>query len=417
MTGTGLVSSEFFEDGPHADAEPEAPEPTCKELAQNAIDSGIRRIDIVAWRDLDDPEAGGSELHSHEIASRWAEAGLEVTFRTSAVPGMPEQIERCGYRVVRRHGRYAVFPAVAYAGLQSASPSDALVEVWNGMPFFSPLWFRGPRMVFLHHVHAEMWRMVLPGWLASIGASIESVAAPPLYRNSAIVTLSESSKKEIVSMLRVPASNVTVVAPGVDAGFHVGGTRSDEPLVLAVGRLVPVKRFDILIEALALVKREIPQLRAVIIGEGYERNRLESLSRKLGASSWLSLPGRVEQKDMRSWYQRAWVVASTSLREGWGMTLTEAAACKTPAVATRIAGHLDAVVDGETGLLADGTHEFAAATAKLLKDDALRKRLGRDAHRRVRALTWDQTARSTLAVLIEQRARRERAWRRIRSAS
>ena len=52
-----------------------------------AAEAGIRRIHFVAWRDLDDPEAGGSELHAHRIASPWAAAGLDVTFRTSAVPG------------------------------------------------------------------------------------------------------------------------------------------------------------------------------------------------------------------------------------------------------------------------------------------------------------------------------------------
>ena len=60
-----------------------------------------------------------------------------------------------------------------------------------------------------------------------------------------------------------------------------------------------------------------------------------------------------------SWYRRAWVVASSSQREGWGMTLTEAAACGTPAVATAIAGHADAVLDGESGLLVDDLDDLA----------------------------------------------------------
>ena len=58
-------------------------------LAAVAADAGMRRIHFVAWRDLDDPEAGGSELHAHKIASFWAAAGLDVTFRTSAVPSAP----------------------------------------------------------------------------------------------------------------------------------------------------------------------------------------------------------------------------------------------------------------------------------------------------------------------------------------
>ncbi len=138
---------------------------------------------MVAWRDLDDPEAGGSELHAHMIAARWAAAGLDVTFRTSAVPGAPAALTRDGYRVLRRSGRYAVFPGAAWEGIRMGHrPGDALVEIWNGMPFLSPLWYRGPRIVFLHHVHAEMWGMVLPPTLARLGNAMERHVAPRFYR-------------------------------------------------------------------------------------------------------------------------------------------------------------------------------------------------------------------------------------------
>ena len=91
----------------------------------------------------------------------------------------------------------------------------------------------------------------------------------------------------------------------------------------------------------------------MIVGEGYEREDLEAQVRERGAERWISLPGRVADAELVDLYRRAWVVASTSAREGWGMTITEAAACGTPAVATRIAGHHDAVADGRSGLLVD----------------------------------------------------------------
>jgi len=376
----------------------------CEELVARAAEIGLRRVELVAWRDLDDPEAGGSELHSHRIASRWAEAGLDVDFRTSAVPGQPRTVERSGYRAVRRNGRYSVFPAIAWEGLRSTREADALVEVWNGMPFFSPVWFRGPRLVFLHHVHAEMWGMVLPRSLAALGRTVESLLAPVLYRRSRIVTLSHSSREEIVSMLRIPERLVSVVPPGVDPAFTAEGERSSQPLVVAVGRLVPVKRFDMLIEALALAREKRPDLKAVIIGEGYERDRLEQMRRDFDATQWLELPGHVSQQELRAWYRRAWVVASTSLREGWGMTLTEAGACGTPAVASRIAGHRDAVVDGSTGLLADGVEDVAAALSRLLGDDLLRSRLGRAAEHYARSFSWDATAARTLEALVDEAA-------------
>lgn len=367
-----------------------------------AAEAGLRRVRIVAWRDVDDPEAGGSELHAHRIASRWAAAGLEVELRTSAVAGGPPVVERDGYRAVRRSGRYAVFGRAAWEGaVRGPAPGEGLVEIWNGMPFWSPLWYRGPRVVFLHHVHAEMWRMVLPRWMARMGDAAERRLAPPLYRSARVVTLSESSRQEIVELLGLDPARVEVVPPGVDDRFRPAGGRSAQPLVVAVGRLVPVKRFDLLITALADARRRVPGLRAVIVGEGYERPRLEALRRALGAEAWLSLPGHVAADELVAWYRRAWVVASASLREGWGMTLTEAAACGTPAVATDIAGHRDAVVHGETGVLAaDG--QLAAALAAVLGDPRLRARLGAAAQARAAAYRWESAAHATLEVLAEE---------------
>jgi glycosyltransferase involved in cell wall biosynthesis len=372
-------------------------------LASIAAEAGLRRIHFVAWRDLDDPEAGGSELHAHMVASLWAAAGLDVTFRTSAVHGASETLTRDGYRVLRRAGRYGVFPGAAWEGVRMGHrPGDALVEVWNGMPFLSPIWYRGPRIVFLHHVHAEMWGMVLPPTLARLGDTMERRIAPRFYRRSRIVTLSESSRDEIVEMLHLRPERITVAPPGIDERYGPGGQRSATPLVVAVGRLVPVKRFDALLRALAPLKADHPDLEAVIVGEGYERAALEALRAELGATDWIHLPGRVDDKELVDWYRRAWVVASSSQREGWGMTLTEAAACGTPAVATNIAGHADAVVDGESGLLVDKVEELSGALGRVLGDEMLRSRLSKGALERARWFTWDATARRALEALAAE---------------
>jgi glycosyltransferase involved in cell wall biosynthesis len=372
-------------------------------LGEIAHAAGLRRVDVVAWRDFDDPEAGGSELHANQILSAWAEAGLDITLTTSSVPEARAIARRDGYRVVRRAGRYAVFPRTMLSGaLGRLGSGDGLVEVWNGMPFFSPLWARCPRVTFLHHVHAEMWKMVLPRGLAALGYTIEHQLAPPIYRKSRIVTLSSSSKSEIVDRLGIPAERVTVCPPGVDPRFSPGGERSESPLVVAVGRLVPVKRFEMMVEALVRVKRRHPDLEVVIAGEGYERPMLESLIRDRGAASWISLPGFVDDDDLVALYRAAWVVASSSLREGWGMTVTEAGACGTPSVASRIGGHRDSVIDDRTGLLFDDPEGMGDALDAVISDEILRKRLGIGAFEHASQFSWDASARGALAVLASE---------------
>jgi glycosyltransferase involved in cell wall biosynthesis len=374
-----------------------------KHIGRIAEEAGIRRVDAVAWRDLDDVEAGGSELHADEILRRWADGGIDVRLWTSRVDGAARQIRRNGYTVNRRAGRYAVFPRTAVAGFRrKIGTGDGLIEIWNGMPFFSPVWSRAPRIVLLHHVHAEMWEMVLSPTLARLGRTVEHRLAPPFYRSSQIVTLSESARLDLVRRLKHPPDRVSVVPPGVDPRFSPGGSRHPTPLVIAVGRLVPVKRFDLFIEAMVRLKEIQPGLEAMIVGEGYERPALEAQIAAAGAGRWFSLPGRLPDADLIAAYRRAWVVSSTSSHEGWGMTLTEAAACGTPAVATRIPGHEDAVIDGESGFLVSTLAGLVEATGSILANPMLRRRLSQGALRRVEDMTWERTASMALEALVTQ---------------
>ena len=134
--------------------------------------------------------------------------------------------------------------------------------------------------------------------------------------------------------------------------FRPGGTRSPSPLVLGVGRLAPVKRQDELIEAAVIARERVPDLQLMIVGDGPLRPALEARVAAHGAQDWITLTGRLTHDELVSEYQRAWLVSSASLAEGWGLTLTEAAACGTPAVATDVSGHRSSVVDGVTGVLA-----------------------------------------------------------------
>lgn len=372
-------------------------------VAARALEIGLKRVQVLAWRDFEDPEAGGSELHAHRVASAWARAGMDVSLRSSAAPGQESVTTRAGYQVVRKSGRYGVFPRSALSGLAGRrGRPDGIVEIWNGMPFFTPLWARCPRIVLLHHVHAAMWRMVLPPRLARLGEIVELRIAPPLYRHSRVLTLSTSSRDEILSMLGLDPARVSVVPPGVDERYAPGGTKSPVPLVVAVGRLVPVKRLELLIDAAARARKEVPDLRLLVIGEGYERADLEAKIRAIDATSWIDLPGHVSDGELADAYRRAWVVSSTSLREGWNMTITEAGACETPAVVSDIAGHRDSLTNGVSGLLVDPGDDFADALVEVLSSTELRERLGRGAAARARSLTWEATAANVLSALVEE---------------
>jgi glycosyltransferase involved in cell wall biosynthesis len=330
---------------------------------------------------------------------RWAAEGLQVTTRTSRAAGRPAETTRNGYRVVRKGSRYSSFHRTVAAEVgRTMGGYDALVEVWNGVPFLSPLWCRKPRLTVLHHVHGPMWDQLFPPRIAAIGRVMETRLAPPLYRRGTVVCPSESTRQELLS-LGFHADRVVAVPNGTPDWYSPGPSRSERPLVVAVGRLAPVKRFDALVRAVATTRLDVPDVELVIVGIGPEREHIEAAIDAVDGRSWITLAGRVSSPDLLSLYQRAWVVASASLAEGWGLSLTEGAACATPAVATDISGHQSSVVDGVTGLLVplDG---LDVALTKVLVDPELRERLGASALARSKALSWDHTVESITRELL-----------------
>jgi glycosyltransferase involved in cell wall biosynthesis len=368
------------------------------DLAADLLAAGTRSIHVLAWRDLDDAEAGGSEVHADEFMRRWAAAGLDIVHRTSAAVGQPAIARRHGYGVIRRGSRYTVFPRAAVAeALGTMGRSDALVEIWNGVPWFGPIWYRRPRITIVHHVHGPMWDQILPRPLATMGRALETRVAPPFYRGGATVTPSESTREELLEIGFRP-DRVTAVPNGVEEYFTPGGERSSSPLVLAVGRFAPVKRFHLALEAAAEARRTVPELRLRLVGDGPLAGELRSWVAANGATEWVEFAGYVDRRDLPNEYRRAWAVLSASLAEGWGLSLTEAAACGTPAVATDIRGHRSSVIDGETGLLA-APERLGEALRNLLVDRAVRERLGTAAQQRTRSLTWERSATGVLEVL------------------
>lgn len=365
------------------------------------IAAGVRRVHVLAWRDLDDPDAGGSEVHADEFMRRWAAAGLDITHRTSSAVGQPVTAVRNGYRVIRRGSRYTVFPRTVASELVGRMGGyDALVEVWNGVPWMSPLWSRKPRLTFLHHVHGPMWDQLLPRPLAGIGRALEARLAPPFYRSALTLTPSESTRLDLLD-LGFRADRVIAVNNGVDPVFQPGPNRAAVPTVVGVGRFAPVKRHHALIEAAVVARRRVPDLQLVIVGDGPLRPSLEARIAAHGAGAWISLTGRLSHAELVAVYQRAWLVSSASLAEGWGLTLTEAAACGTPAVVTDINGHRSSVIDGVTGVLVP-LPALGEALADVLLDGARREQLGAAALARARTLTWDASARGILAALHGQ---------------
>jgi glycosyltransferase involved in cell wall biosynthesis len=274
------------------------------------------------------------------------------------------------------------------------------------VPFFAPLWSRLPQVGVVHHVHLGTWDMLLPAPFDRLGHSIERHLVPRVYRRRTLLTAAPSARDEIVEHYGADPDRIAIVPHGIDPRFSPGGTRADRPLVLAVARLMPQKGISDLLRAFVATRQLVPDLDAVIVGDGPHRARFEAESRALGGEGWIRFAGRASDDELVDWYRRAWVACSASHREGFGLTLTEAAACGTPVVATRIPGHVDAIAEGRSGFLADDVAGLADGMARLLLDEDLRTKMGAAALEHAEAFTWEAAAATLLHALCDDAARR-----------
>ncbi len=371
-------------------------------LVGGPVRRGQARIAICNWRDLSHPEGGGSELYVEEIARSLAALGNEVTLLCAAVAGAAADEVRDGVCYRRRGGRLTVYLHAALAFVRRTVRADIVVDVQNGVPWLTSLVRRGPGVTLVHHVHREQWRIAMKGIAARAGWWLESRVAPRLYRRRQYVTVSRSSADEL-SRLGVAPSRIRVIYNGTPEMPASRAGRSRTPRVVVLGRLVPHKRVEIVLQTVADLRASFPDLIVDVVGEGWWHAQLVTEAARLGIGDRVRFHGRVDEQTKSDLLAAAWLHAAPSVKEGWGLTVMEAASFATPTVGFAGAGGLgESIVDGMTGVLvAGGQGEYTATVARLLADRARREELGRAAAARAGLYTWAHAASRWVALLDE----------------
>lgn len=358
---------------------------------------------MVNWRDRSHPEAGGAEVHLHEIFGRLAARGHEVHLLASGWPGCAAEATLDGMRVHRVSGPYA-FAARgrrAFARLARALSPDVVVEDVNKLPLYLPLVWGGPFVLLVPHLFGTTafrevaWPMALAVWAAER-------PMPLVYRGLMVHAISESTRADLVAR-GFARERIRVIYPGVDAGHYAPDprvARAAWPAFLYVGRLKRYKAVETAIAAVGALRRSGLEVELWIAGDGSDRVRLEraAAARGEGAVTFL---GYVSEERKLELYRQAWAVVFPSPKEGWGITNLEAAGCGTPAVASDSPGLRESVRDGETGVLVPhgDVRALEAALRTLACDAALRERLSAGARLFARSLSWEKAALETEAHL------------------
>ena len=365
---------------------------------------------MLTRRDTLSPEGGGAEIYLETIAKGLVAQGHSVTIFCGAHKNGGELDDFDGVKIVRRGSNTGVHREALRAVRRGdlGSP-DVIVDVQNGMPFFSGLVARNtPCIVLVHHVHREQWPVVYGPIRARIGWFIESQVAPRFYRKTQYVAVSEDTKAELTE-LGVAAGSIEVihngtfdlpreatsVAPGPiksQAESESVSLEQSGPRILVLGRLVPHKQVEHVFAASANLRQQYPGLTIAVVGDGWWSEQLIVAARKYKVDDIVDFTGFVSEERKHQELSRATVLALPSLKEGWGIVIMEAARHGVPAVGYRDAGGVaESISHGESGLLVDGgVEDFQEALRTVLSDPDLRRSLGEGAQVRSHEYSWDQ---------------------------
>jgi len=366
------------------------------------------RILIFNWQDITNPLAGGAEVHLHEVFSRIAKMGHDVTLYCSSFPGAPREETLNGIHIIREGGRYLFNFRVPmkYVTRFRDEKYDIVIDDMNKIPFFTPLYVRNPLYIITHHLFDKSIFLEAPWPIAAYVYLTEKMGFG-LCKKKRIpfIVGSPSTKKELMEK-GFPSSQVEIINYCVDHETHrpTGIQRSATPLIGYFGRLKKYKSVEQLLHAFNLLKNEFPELKLVIVGEGDYRKSLEALAQSLGITGAVRFTGFVDEKEKVTLLQEVWFAVNTSSKEGWGLTVIEANACGTTVLASNVPGLRDAIKDGETGLLYEfgNIDDLAAKMKKLLTQKELRDQLARAAYTWSSTFDWNVAAKHTLELLARR---------------
>jgi glycosyltransferase involved in cell wall biosynthesis len=319
------------------------------------------RVCLFNWKDSAHPAAGGAEVYTREVLSRWSAAGHEVTWFAADVPGAEsETVTPEGVRIVRRGSRLGVYSAArTWFQAQPRDRFDLVIDEINTRPFHCAAWAGGTPVVgFAHQVAREVWFSEVPWPAAAFGRWVLEPRWLRALRDVPVLTVSESSRE---SLREYGIRNISLVPEGLTRRPRPEVAREEVPTIIALSRLVRNKRADHAVEAFRRLRAEIPDAVLWVVGDGPELARL-----RRSAPAGVVFHGRVDQRTKDELLARAHVMTATAVREGWALTVDEAASMGTPTIAYDRPGLRDSVPAAGGVLVADDPAALAAGLVRHL---------------------------------------------------
>lgn len=358
---------------------------------------------ILNWRDPQNPASGGAEIVTMQHAKRWVQEGNSVIWFTSRFRHSLEKETIDGITIVRRGNFLTIFFLAPFFYLFSGIKFDIVVDEIHGIPFFTPLYVRKPKIAFIHEVAGEIWDSMYPFPINIVGKLLEKVYFK-LYRNIWFWTDAPSTIEDLQRMGINPSRCIAIPCPANTIPLRSIPQKENLPTFLFVGRIVKMKGIEDIIYAFALISRQI-KAKLWIIGEGEPRYiaALQKKTQELEIRNQVIFFGRVSEEEKIEHMKRGHILLHASIREGWGIVVIEAASQATPSIAYNIQGLKDSIHNGKTGILVkENNPSLLADTAvSLIKDKAKYRILQNNCLEWAKQLKWDKVTSESFLLLKE----------------
>lgn len=372
------------------------------EVFENAVGNN-KRILIYNWRDTKHNSAGGAEVYIHELAKRCVKEGNKVTVFCGHDGITPQYEFVDGVEIIRKGGFYLVYlwGLINYF-TKFRGKFDIVIDSINGAPFMTPFFVKEKLYAIIYHVHLKYYQEYLPLWKKVTAVFVEGSLLPFIYGKTNIITISNSSKKELIE-LGYKESNIDIVNPGIDLTYFNSGEKSMDPTVLYLGRLSSVKSVDVLIRAFKEIREKVANAKLIIAGGGEELENLFKLAIELKISEYVTFLGKVTEEKKKELLQSAWVFVNPSMLEGWGITTIEANACGTPVVASNVSGLRDSVKNPHSGFLVEygNVDKLSDRIIEIINNNEKRKYMEKESVEWSKNFDWDKKSKLFLKFIYE----------------
>lgn len=359
---------------------------------------------ILNWRDTKNPRSGGAEIVTLNHAKEWVRKGYNVTWFTSSFKNAKNQEKINGVNIVRRGNFLTVFLFAPFFYFFGGVKFDLVVDEIHGIPFFTPLYVRKPKVAFIHEVADEIWDYMYPFPLNKIGKFLERLIFV-FYTNIKFMTASNSTK-EVLEKLGIKKKNITVIISGLsDKPVNKLPKKEEFPTFIFVSRVVKMKGIEEVVRAYFYILRKTKNANLWIVGDGGEKyvSSLEKMMESYSITTKVKFFGHVSNSKKLELMQRAHLLLHASVKEGWGLVVIEAASQGTPAVVYNVAGLKDSVINGKTGIVISKNtpSEMGRKAIELLNDSKKYKTFQKNGIERAKKLEWKKSIKESVSLIEE----------------